>query len=111
MLLTNQTSHTFSGYDGSSTWHYEFNRARFQSGGCDLDEANGYTFPAADWQGTHGIGGYGYVFSEDYPFIMPGYFGTELHPVVTLDGSRLAPTFSLSALWALLAAIYYHIWN
>ena len=52
-----------------------------------MDEANGYNFPSSDWQGTRGINGYGYVFSEDYPFIMPGYFGSELYPVVTLDPS------------------------
>ena len=96
--------------DGGSTSHYDFNRDRFESGDCDLDEANGYTFPAADWQGTRGIGGYGYVFSEDYPFIMPGYFGTELHPVVTLDGNRMAPSSCLLVFWALLITIQFLYW-
>ena len=84
----------FPGVDGGSTSHYEYNRTGFVSGDCDLDEANGYTFPADIWQGSHGLNGYGYVFSENYPFIMPGYYGTELHPVVTLDGHRPIPSLA-----------------
>ena len=79
-----------SGTDGGTTSHYVFNKARFDSSDCDLDEANGYNFPSEIWNGTKGIDDYGYVFSEDYPFIMPGYYGTELHPVIGLTGSSLA---------------------
>lgn len=78
------------GTDGGTTSHYVFNKARFDSSDCDLDEANGYNFPSEIWNGTKGIDDYGYVFSEDYPFIMPGYYGTELHPVIGLTGSSLA---------------------
>lgn len=87
--------------DGSSTSHYDFNEDRFKSGNCDLDQANGYTFPADVWGNEWGIDNYGYVFSEGYPFIMPGYFGSELHPVITLAGSAMSTSFVLTALCVL----------
>ena len=42
---------------------------------CQLDEANGYTFSD---------GSYGYIFSENYPFIMPGYKGTQVTQMCSL---------------------------
>ena len=42
---------------------------------CDLDKANGYIFPD---------GSYGYIFSENYPFIMPGYMGSTISPICAL---------------------------
>ena len=42
---------------------------------CDLDRANGYRFSD---------GSYGYIFSENYPFIMPGYKGNEISPMCSV---------------------------
>jgi len=42
---------------------------------CDLDQANGYTFPG---------GNYGYIFTENYPFIMPGFMGTQITDLCSL---------------------------
>ncbi|CAL4120376.1 unnamed protein product [Meganyctiphanes norvegica] len=53
--------------DGSNASHYTFDEDGYNAGTCDLDMANGYTFSD----------GYAYVFSQDYPFIMPGYYGTQ----------------------------------
>jgi len=54
-----------SGADPEDTTSYEFN----STASCDLDQANGYDFG--------GETGYAYVFTEAYPFIMPGYYGTK----------------------------------
>ena len=91
------------GTDGGTTSHYVFNQARFESKDCDLDEANGYTFPVDVWNGTRGIDNYGYVFSEDYPFIMPGYFGAELHPVMALTGTGVSSSIGLTAFCVVIA--------
>lgn len=37
---------------------------------CQLDEANGYQFEDER--------GYGYVFSENYPFVMRGFMGSDI---------------------------------
>ena len=42
---------------------------------CHLDQANGFTFPD---------GSYGYIFSDNYPFIMPGYMGTQLADICSV---------------------------
>lgn len=42
---------------------------------CQLDRANGYTFPD---------GSYGYIFTENYPFIMPGFSGTDITQICSL---------------------------
>ena len=70
-----------------------------------MDEANGYAFSAAAWNGTRGIGAYGYVFSEDYPFIMPGYFGADLHPAVALKGSRLSAVGAAAAVFVWVSSL------
>ncbi|XP_037800755.1 uncharacterized protein LOC119595717 [Penaeus monodon] len=63
--------------DGSHTSHYTFNQTAYDNGDCDLDMANGYTF--SDDRG------YAYIFTEDYPFIMTGYYGTELADICYLE--------------------------
>ncbi|XP_068221602.1 uncharacterized protein [Palaemon carinicauda] len=67
--------------DGTNAGHYTYDQTAYDNGECDLDMANGYTF--SDDRG------YGYIFTEDYPFIMAGYYGTELSDVCYLeDGSK-----------------------
>ena len=53
--------------NGSHKNHYSFDKDDLDNGLCDLDEANGYDFSD----------GYAYVFTENYPFVMAGYFGTQ----------------------------------
>jgi len=55
-----------SGANPEDTNSYVFNSA---NAGCNLDESNGYDFG--------GDKGYAYVFSLDYPFSIPGYYGTD----------------------------------
>eukprot|EP00947_MAST-08B_sp_MAST-8B-sp1_P000059 g59.t1 len=55
------------GQAGTMAHHYAFNQTAYDAGNCDLDRANGMTLPGE---------GYVYVASENYPFIMPGYYGT-----------------------------------
>ena len=43
---------------------------------CHLDQANGYTFSD---------GRYGYIFSDNYPFIMPGYMGTQVAQICSVS--------------------------
>ncbi|XP_064095071.1 mucin-13-like isoform X2 [Macrobrachium nipponense] len=62
--------------DGSNQSHYTFNTTAKNNGDCDLDEANGYTF--SDQRG------YAYIFTADYPFIMAGYYGTQLSNICYL---------------------------
>lgn len=57
-----------AGAGGSSVADYYYEEGE----DCELDRANGFTFPD---------GSYGYIFSDNYPFIMPGYRGTELAPI------------------------------
>ena len=57
-----------AGAGGSSVADYYYEEGE----DCELDRANGFTFPD---------GSYGYIFSDNYPFIMPGYRGTELAPL------------------------------
>ena len=59
-----------NGEDGSNKKHYTYSDEKYNSGECDLDRANGYTFSDSR--------GYAYVFTEDYPFIMAGYYGEEV---------------------------------
>ena len=54
-----------SGAGGSNVADYYYE----EGPDCDLDRANGFTFPD---------GKYGYIFSENYPFIMPGYRGAQV---------------------------------
>ena len=54
-----------SGASGSAVADYYYEEGE----DCDLDRANGFSFPD---------GKYGYIFSENYPFIMPGYRGTQV---------------------------------
>ena len=51
-----------AGQPGSHTSHYEYAR----TADCDLDEANGVVI-----NGT-----YTYVVTPNYPFVMPGYYGS-----------------------------------
>ena len=62
----------FTGTDRASTSSYTFNAG---TPGCNLDMANGYQFND----------GYAYVFTEDYPFIMPGYYGTTLYDLCPIS--------------------------
>lgn len=50
------------------TGHYTSDYSFQQGSDCDLDRANGFTFSD---------GSYGYIFTENYPFIMPGYMGND----------------------------------
>ncbi|CAL4184400.1 unnamed protein product, partial [Meganyctiphanes norvegica] len=55
--------------DGSNPGHFTYQA----DSSCHLDEANGYEF------GGHR--GYGYVFSENYPFIMRGFMGSQTYSI------------------------------
>ncbi|XP_069993980.1 uncharacterized protein [Penaeus vannamei] len=52
--------------DGSMQEHFEYQPDE----DCQLDEANGYPFEDGR--------GYGYVFSENYPFVMRGFMGSNI---------------------------------
>ncbi|XP_076047469.1 uncharacterized protein LOC143029011 [Oratosquilla oratoria] len=72
------------GEDGSLTTHYTFNQQALENGECDLDEANGIDF--GDKRG------YAYVFTNDFPYTSPGYFGTEVAQACYLEkGSEILP--------------------
>ena len=60
--------------DGSHKSHYSFSETNYQNGNCDLDKANGYTFTSPT---PNGYVGYAYIFTDDYPFIMSGYYGSQ----------------------------------
>ncbi|CAL4110319.1 unnamed protein product [Meganyctiphanes norvegica] len=65
------------GEEGSMQNHFTYNATAYSNGDCDLDLANGYTFSD----------GYAYVFTEDYPYIMMGYYGEELADICYLTES------------------------
>merc|ERR1711887_509867 len=67
------------GEEGSMESHYTYNTTAYDNGDCDLDYANGYIF--SDERG------YAYVFTEDFPYIMMGYYGEELADVCYLTSS------------------------
>ncbi|XP_066980524.1 uncharacterized protein [Macrobrachium rosenbergii] len=62
--------------DGCNQNNFTFNTTAKNNGDCDLDEANGFTFPDER--------GYAYIFTADYPFITPGYYGTQLSNICYL---------------------------
>ena len=69
-ILT-RVSRLVAGASGHHTTDYTF-----QPGpDCQLDKANGYTFSD---------GSYGYIFTDNYPFIMPGYVGTDITDICSL---------------------------
>jgi len=55
-----------TGSSGAHSSHYTYNQQDFVSGDCHLDQANGIVL-----NGT-----YSYVVTANYPFVMPGYYGT-----------------------------------
>ncbi|XP_068238726.1 collagen alpha-1(III) chain-like isoform X2 [Palaemon carinicauda] len=59
--------------DGTNQSHYEYS----PDDQCHLDEANGYDFG--------GSKGYGYVFSENYPFIMRGFMGSQVYSICSVQ--------------------------
>ena len=60
--------------NGSHSQHFTFSDSEFSAGNCDLDRANGYTFSD----------GYAYIFTEDYPYIMAGYYGSEVSGICNI---------------------------
>jgi len=67
------------GEDGTHSNEFTYNVTAYENGDCDLDKANGYTF--SDDRG------YAYVFTEDYPWIMSGYFGEEIYDICYLTSA------------------------
>ena len=71
------------GSDGTKTSHYDFD----EDGNCHLDMANGYDFDEGDisWLQGRGVAlstiknfnGYAYVMTNNYPWMMPGFYGTQ----------------------------------
>ena len=71
------------GAAGTKTGHYEYD----DSGNCHLDMANGYDFDVGDvaWLQSRGVAlstiknfnGYAYVMTNNYPWMMPGFYGTQ----------------------------------
>lgn len=71
------------GEAGTKTSHYDYD----DSGNCHLDMANGYDFNDGDiaWLQSRGVAlstvknfnGYAYVMTENYPWMMPGFYGTQ----------------------------------
>jgi hypothetical protein len=71
------------GQTGTKTSHYTFQ----ESSSCRLDMANGYEFTEADiaWLTARGVAistirnfnGYAYIMTKNYPWMMPGFYGTQ----------------------------------
>jgi len=71
------------GETGTKTSHYTFQ----ESSNCHLDQANGYEFSDSDvaWLTARGVAistiknfnGYAYVMTKNYPWMMPGFYGTQ----------------------------------
>ena len=71
------------GSAGTKTSHYDFD----DSSNCNLDMANGYDFNEEDieWLQSRGVAlstvknfnGYAYVMTKNYPWMMPGFYGTQ----------------------------------
>lgn len=72
------------GESGTKTSHYTYDST---AGDCNLDMANGYTFSSEDisWLQDRGVmlsmvknfNGYAYVMTKNYPWMMPGFYGTQ----------------------------------
>lgn len=63
--------------NGCDVTHYVFDRTVV---GCNLDKANGYSFAtdtSSTGTSTFKAGSYGYFFTPEYPFSMPGYYGEQ----------------------------------
>ena len=71
-----------SNLPGQDTTDYQYVLAGTPGGAhCDLDAANGYNFTGKgllDGASGRPISGYGYVASEDYPWVMPKFAGRAL---------------------------------
>lgn len=87
------------GTDGLSSSHYVYNTTKRNLGLCHFDEANGYCFT----DGVRGVpnGGcrYGYVLSDNYPFVIPATHGAVYYGMATLtsfpsDASTPSPPSS-----------------
>lgn len=72
------------GETGTKTSHYTYNE---DAPNCNLDMANGYTFTQTeiDWLTSRGtpisaiknFNGYAYVMTKNYPWMIPGFYGTQ----------------------------------
>jgi len=66
-----------TGKNGCDKSHYTYDAS---TPGCNLDKANGYYFNVATTTSsnkTFAAKSYGYFFTPEYPFIMPGYYGNK----------------------------------
>ena len=72
------------GQTGTKTSHYTYDS---NAPNCNLDLANGYTFSQTDinWLADRGVpinaiknfNGYAYIMTKNYPWMMPGFYGTQ----------------------------------
>ena len=69
-----------SGEEGDFETDYTWDWAGYESGTCHLDQCNGYTFSD---------GSYGYVTSEDYPYVAPCRNNRRCKDACLLDVSGL----------------------
>ena len=74
----------YNGTGGLDTSDYFFNTTKVAAKDCHLDEANGYCFTDGKRGIASGSCSYGYVLSEDYPFVMPSSSGTIFYGMETL---------------------------
>lgn len=74
-----------SGTDGLSTFDYVFNQTKRNLGLCHLDEANGYCFTDGVRGVPQGNCSYGYVLTDNYPFVIPATHGAVYYDMATLS--------------------------
>lgn len=80
-----------AGTAGSDTSHFSFNSSKKAAGECQLDEANGYCFTDRERGILSGSCRYGYVLTEDYPFVMPSIAGKVFYGLETLTALPQQP--------------------
>lgn len=80
-----------SGAAGTDTSHFFFNASKVAAKQCQLDEANGYCFQ----DGVRGILSgrcrYGYVLTEDYPFVVPSSAGSVYYGLEPITSFPVTP--------------------